>query len=56
MNLSLAPVHGALAAGNCVVVKPSEVSEHTARLLETLLPKYVDNDAIKVRREALSPS
>jgi aldehyde dehydrogenase (NAD+) len=29
-------------AGNCVVLKPSEVSEHTAALLEKLLPQYLD--------------
>ena len=29
-------------SGNCVVLKPSELSEHTARLLEKILPEYVD--------------
>ncbi|NXA50852.1 AL3A2 dehydrogenase, partial [Nothocercus julius] len=36
------------AAGNAVVVKPSEVSEHTARLVADLLPKYLDPDLYPV--------
>jgi len=47
-QLTLLPLIGAIAAGNCVVLKPSEVSEATAKMLEDLLPKYVDNDCIKV--------
>ncbi|KAL7309968.1 hypothetical protein PS15m_010783 [Mucor circinelloides] len=42
VNLLLMPVVGAIAAGNCVVIKPSEVSQHTAELMATLLPKYLD--------------
>lgn len=34
------------SAGNAVVLKPSEVSDHMADLLSTLIPKYMD----KVRR------
>lgn len=37
-----------IAAGNCCVIKPSEVSVHTCAVIESLLPKYVDNDAVKV--------
>jgi len=47
-QLTILPVIGAIAAGNCVVIKPSELSEHTAKMLENLLPKYMDNDCIKV--------
>jgi aldehyde dehydrogenase (NAD+) len=42
------PMLGALAAGNCVVVKPSEVAAHTSALLAEWLPKYLDRDAVKV--------
>ncbi|KAK3101984.1 hypothetical protein FSP39_007827 [Pinctada imbricata] len=48
IQLTLMPVYGALSAGNCVVLKPSEVSPATAKLLEELIPKYIDNDAVKV--------
>ncbi|KAI8074076.1 Aldehyde/histidinol dehydrogenase [Gongronella butleri] len=42
VNLLLMPVVGAIAAGNCVVLKPSEVSTHTAHVLSTYLPNYLD--------------
>lgn len=42
LHLSLAPVAGAIAAGNCVVIKPSEVSPATADLIAELVPKYLD--------------
>lgn len=48
LQLSLSPVVAALAAGNCVVLKPSEVSPATSRLLATLLPQYVDKNALLV--------
>jgi aldehyde dehydrogenase (NAD+) len=46
--LSLDPVIGAIAAGNAVVLKPSEVSPTTSSLLAELLPRYVDSTCIKV--------
>ncbi len=48
LHLSLAPLSGAIAAGNCAVVKPSEISPHTARAIEELLARYVDPDCFKV--------
>lgn len=41
--LSLIPAVGALAAGNAVVLKPSEMAPHTEALLVKLLPKYIDS-------------
>ena len=36
-QLVLAPLIAAVAAGNCVVCKPSELTEHTAKVLEELI-------------------
>ena len=44
--LLLTPVAGALAAGNAVVVKPSELAEQTSALLARLVPDYLDPDAV----------
>ncbi|NWW71549.1 AL3A2 dehydrogenase, partial [Climacteris rufus] len=46
--LVMQPLIGAIAAGNAVVVKPSEVSENTARLVAELLPQYLDKDLYTV--------
>jgi aldehyde dehydrogenase (NAD+) len=48
IQLVLNPAVGALAAGNAVVAKPSEVSAASAALLGELVPKYLDADAFKV--------
>merc|ERR1719268_562290 len=47
-NLTMAPVHGALCAGNCVVVKPPDLAEHSAELIAKLVPRYVDQRAVRV--------
>ncbi|KHN30135.1 Aldehyde dehydrogenase family 3 member F1 [Glycine soja] len=47
-GLSLEPLIGAIAAGNSVVLKPSELSPTCSSLLATFLPTYLDNNAIKV--------
>ncbi|XP_057549984.1 aldehyde dehydrogenase family 3 member H1-like isoform X1 [Amaranthus tricolor] len=52
--LSLDPVVGAIAAGNAVVLKPSEIAPATSSLLAKLLPKYVDNTLIKVIEGAVN--
>lgn len=48
LQLTLSPVCGAIAAGNCVVIKPSEVASATAKLLAEVIPKYLDEDAYEV--------
>lgn len=47
-HLALAPLIGALAAGNPAVVKPSELAPATSGLLAHLLPEYLDPAAVKV--------
>ena len=46
--LTLGPVVGALAAGNAVVVKPSEHAPAVSALLAQLIPRYLDADAVAV--------
>ena len=46
VGLLLSPLVGAVAAGNAVVLKPSEVTAHTSAILAETLPKYIDSDAI----------
>jgi aldehyde dehydrogenase (NAD+) len=46
--LSLAPLVGAIAAGNCAVIKPSELAPATSSLLARLVPQYLDPDAVRV--------
>ncbi|KAG8430433.1 hypothetical protein GDO86_020621 [Hymenochirus boettgeri] len=48
VHLTLLPLVGAIAAGNCVIVKPSEISQHTERLLAEHLPRYLDKDCFAV--------
>ncbi|MEV7138933.1 aldehyde dehydrogenase family protein [Streptomyces tauricus] len=47
-QLLLAPMLGALAAGNAVVVKPSELAPATSAELSRLLPRYLDTEAVAV--------
>ena len=43
VQLLLLPLLGAVAAGNCAVIKPSEISAATEKLMYNLIPKYMDN-------------
>ncbi|MFI2632923.1 aldehyde dehydrogenase family protein [Streptomyces collinus] len=47
-QLLLAPVAGALAAGNAVIAKPSELAPATSAVLARLLPAYLDTDVVAV--------
>jgi aldehyde dehydrogenase (NAD+) len=40
--LTLMPAIGAIAAGNCLIIKPSEHAPHTSRALRTLLNTHFD--------------
>ncbi|XP_032345897.1 LOW QUALITY PROTEIN: aldehyde dehydrogenase family 3 member B2-like [Camelus ferus] len=48
VNLTLAPLVGALAAGNCVVLKPSEISKGMEKVLAEVLPQYLDQSCFAV--------
>jgi aldehyde dehydrogenase (NAD+) len=42
LQLALAPAIGALAAGNCVIIKPSEQAKSTSQLLSALIQSTFD--------------
>ncbi|MFC8528911.1 aldehyde dehydrogenase family protein [Nocardia sp. NPDC057227] len=46
--LTVQPLVSALAAGNTVVLKPSDLASATGALLARLLPRYVDPEAVRV--------
>src|ERR1700742_317167 len=46
--LTLGPGVGAIAAGNTLVLKPSEVAPASSALMAELVPRYLDTDAIAV--------
>ncbi|KAJ7520130.1 hypothetical protein O6H91_20G068100 [Diphasiastrum complanatum] len=46
--LAMDPLVGAVAAGNAVVLKPSELAPATSNLLARLIPFYLDNSAVCV--------
>jgi aldehyde dehydrogenase (NAD+) len=48
VHLLLLPMVGALAAGNTVVGKPSEVTAHTSATLARLVPEYLDRDSVAI--------
>ena len=48
INIQLWPLVGAIAAGNCVVLKPSENAKACAIFFETYIPQYLDNNCIAV--------
>jgi aldehyde dehydrogenase (NAD+) len=48
VQLALAPLVGAIAAGNAVVLKPSEIAAATSGVLAHFLPEYLDPEAIAV--------
>ncbi|MEV2275522.1 aldehyde dehydrogenase family protein [Nocardiopsis sp. NPDC049922] len=48
VNLSLAPLVGAIAAGNTALLKPSELAPATSAALAELLPRHLDTEAVAV--------
>ncbi|MGJ4843098.1 aldehyde dehydrogenase family protein [Leifsonia sp. Le1] len=48
VQLLLAPVVGALAAGNAVLLKPSELAPATSSAMARLVPEYLDTRAVAV--------
>ncbi|MDR7121661.1 aldehyde dehydrogenase family protein [Rheinheimera soli] len=48
LQLALAPLVAVLSAGNCAVVKPSELAPATSAIMARLLPLYLDPQAVVV--------
>jgi aldehyde dehydrogenase (NAD+) len=48
VQLVLAPLIGAIAAGNCAVLKPSEMTPACSDLLAELVPRYLDPELVQV--------
>lgn len=44
--MTLSPVIGAIAAGNCVVIKPGSYAYHSSDAMVRLIPKYMDTDCV----------
>eukprot|EP01064_Diplonema_japonicum_P018132 TRINITY_DN26827_c0_g1_i1.p1 TRINITY_DN26827_c0_g1~~TRINITY_DN26827_c0_g1_i1.p1 ORF type:complete len:537 (+),score=166.92 TRINITY_DN26827_c0_g1_i1:51-1613(+) len=53
IELVLTPLVSIIAAGNCAVIKPSEVSTNSSEVLEELINKYLDTSCIKVIQGAV---
>ena len=47
-QLAIAPVISAIAAGNTVVLKPSELTPHTAKIIETILSEVFQNEHLSI--------
>ena len=48
VQLTLAPLIGAIAAGNSAVVKPSELAPHTSAALARIVPEFLDPECIAI--------
>ena len=46
--LALGPLLGAIVGGNCALLKPSELTRNSEKLLEKLIPQYLDTEFYKV--------
>ncbi|MCP5500172.1 MAG: aldehyde dehydrogenase family protein [Leptospiraceae bacterium] len=51
-NLSISPIIGAIAAGNTMIVKPSEYAAHTSALLKDLLKIFPEEEVAVIEGDA----
>src|SRR5690606_22252130 len=47
-QLAIAPLIGAIAAGNCVVIKPSELAPHTSSIIHKLITSTLEQRHVAV--------
>ncbi len=55
-QLAIGPLVSALAAGNSVIIKPSEYSEHTSNLIKKMCDELFDTDEVGVVTGAVEES
>lgn len=48
LQLAFAPLSGAIAAGNCAIIKPSEIAPACSKLIAHLVPQYLDKNCYRV--------
>jgi aldehyde dehydrogenase (NAD+) len=48
LQLVIVPLIGAIAAGNCAVVKPSEIAPAMSELIAAKLPEYLDTNCVQI--------
>ena len=53
VQLAFAPLLAAIAAGNCALLKPSELCPNTSALIEALVLRYLDQDCYVVMQGAV---
>jgi acyl-CoA reductase-like NAD-dependent aldehyde dehydrogenase len=56
VQLSLGPLVGALAAGNCAILKPSPLAPATSRLLADLVGRHFDPGVVTVVEGGIEPA
>lgn len=54
--LTIAPLVGAIAAGNCAVIKPSEISPHSTSMISKLINDNFDSNYIHVTEGGVEES
>lgn len=52
-NLTFNPLIGAIAAGNCAVIKPSEMTPESAKVIQHIIERCLDPKAFKVVQGAV---
>ncbi|MEA5507089.1 aldehyde dehydrogenase [Halotia wernerae UHCC 0503] len=55
-NLIISPLVGAIAAGNCAIIKPSELAPYTSNLLAKIIGKYFEPKYIAVLEGGIETS
>ena len=48
VNLSLSPLISAIASGNCIILKPSEITENASKIIKLIIEKTFDKNEIQV--------
>ncbi|KAI4456443.1 aldehyde dehydrogenase [Holotrichia oblita] len=46
--VTVLPIAGAIAAGNCIIIKPSEIAPASAQYISRNIPQYLDKDCYQV--------